>query len=146
MNIHKAISLLIISLAVFLVQGCSSINYRKEADRFLNSTPEKVKVRRPVPEEWTLSNGLKVLYLKDDELPIVYGNLFIRGGSLYEDSKHRGVVSTMGSMLRLGGAGKYSPEALDERLRELAAGIGSSIGQEYGTISFNALSPDFACV
>ena len=94
------------------------------------------------PERWELSNGLTVLYLKDDELPIVTGKLFIRGGSLWAPEFPTGSVSAMGEQMRQGGAGKYSADQLDVELEKLAASVTSSMSTEFGSVGFAALSSD----
>ncbi|MCI5064424.1 insulinase family protein [bacterium] len=116
---------------------------RSEAKRFLEGAPELVEIHRPEPEEWELPNGLRVLFLRDEEIPIVSGTLFLPGGTLSDGTKATGLVSAMGSLMRVGGTEELSPEELDERLLELAAAVSSGYGREYGTVSFNALSGDF---
>jgi zinc protease len=49
----------------------------------------------------------------------------------------------MGDLMRLGGAGTLSADALDRELEKLAAGIGSSFGAEFGGTSFSCLASDF---
>jgi predicted Zn-dependent peptidase len=107
------------------------------------SRADEVANFKPIqPEEWRLANGLRVLYLKDDELPLVRGRLFIRGGSLWGPATPVGVVSAMGDQMRQGGAGSRSADALDQDLEELAATVTSSFSTEFGGVSFSALSSD----
>jgi zinc protease len=95
------------------------------------------------PERWVLPNGLTVFFMKDEELPLVRGRLFMRGGSLWAPAKPVGVVGAMGDLMRLGGAGDLSADALDRELEKLAAGIGSSFGAESGGTNFACLASDF---
>ncbi len=119
--------------------GCSSMH----AGSDLKDTPIAfVDYRAPQPEIWTLSNGLSVYYIQDKELPLVRGSLYMPGGSLWGPSDMNGLVSAMGSQLRLGGAGRYSPAQLDFELEKLAASVGSSFGQEFGKVSFHCLEQD----
>ncbi len=105
---------------------------------------DEVSAFKPVkPERWVLPNGLKVYFVQDKELPLVRGQLFIRGGSLWGPAKPVGVVGAMGDLMRLGGAGALSADALDRELEKLAAGIGSSFGAEFGGTSFSCLVSDF---
>lgn len=110
--------------------------------RFRFGGPEAVEIRREKEERWTLSNGLTVLFIPDNELPLVSGALYIPGGDLWEKPGEIGVVSTMGSLMRSGGTKELSPDELDSKLRELAAEISSGFGDEFGTISFNCLASD----
>jgi zinc protease len=96
----------------------------------------------PKPKEWELSNGLGVRFLRDSELPIVFGTLYIRGGTIWQSADKLGSVAAMGSQLREGGAGELSPDQLNIKLDKLAAGVSSSFSQEWGTVSFSCLSRD----
>ena len=94
------------------------------------------------PERWTLKNGLTVLYMKDDELPLVTGKLFVRGGSLWAQDVPTGSVSAMGDQMRQGGAGNLSADALDMELEKLAAAVTSTMSTEFGAVAFSSLSSD----
>ncbi len=94
------------------------------------------------PEIWRLANGLTIMFREDVELPLIQGTLYVPGGVFYQDSKELGTVCTMFSQMRDGGTEKLSPTDLDRELEKLAAGVSSSCGSEYGTISFSSLSSD----
>ena len=113
------------------------------SDRGALSRADEVAQFKPIqPEEWKLENGLRVVYLKDDELPLVKGRLFIRGGSLWGPDSPVGVVSAMGDQMRQGGAGNRSADTLDQQLEELAATVSSSFSTEFGGVSFSSLTSD----
>ncbi|MCB0332209.1 MAG: insulinase family protein [Bdellovibrionales bacterium] len=134
---------LLIFSCVLLITGCSTTR----GIRDLRDTPIGfVDYHAPKPEIWTLPNGLSVYYVQDDELPLVGGELYMPGGSLWEPSEMNGIAAAMGSQLRLGGAGRYSPAQLDLVLEKLAASIGSSVGQEFGKVSFHCLEQDLETV
>ncbi|MCB0353773.1 MAG: insulinase family protein [Bdellovibrionales bacterium] len=137
--VFRCCALLFVLLGMLLVAGCagktSSLPVRPEELPY-----ESVKYDPPTPLEWKLENGLTVLFLQDSELPLVSGSLFIPGGSYWEEKL--GVASVMGSQMRAGGAGQLSPQQLDETLVEMAAGISSGFGDEYGTFGFGCLSAD----
>lgn len=99
---------------------------------------------RPIkPESWQLSNGLTVLFLKDDELPVIRGRLFLRGGELWNNAHApAGIVSAMGTEMRQGGAGSRSADQLDFDLEKLSASVTSSFGAEWGSVGFACLSQD----
>jgi zinc protease len=98
--------------------------------------------KAPKPKEWSLSNGLEVRFLRDNELPLVYGTLYLRGGTVWQEADKLSSVAAMGALLREGGAGSLTPDQLNLRLDKLAAGVSSSFGQEWGKISFSCLSKD----
>ncbi|MBP9837602.1 MAG: insulinase family protein [Proteobacteria bacterium] len=137
---------LFILLFVVFTSACAT--GKVEAPSALYDRPEKINspllsFELPKVETWELSNGLKVVYLFDNELPIVKGSLFLPGGSLYEDLADRGVSQALGSILRNGGVKGYRPEELDKKLDNMAAHIESAYGDEYGSINFSSLSEDF---
>jgi zinc protease len=89
-----------------------------------------------------LPNGLQVIFLQDNELPLVRGKLLIRGGSLWATEYPVGTTSAMGDGMRSGGAGELSADELDKELEKLAAGVSSSFSAEYGGVSFSCLASD----
>jgi zinc protease len=129
------------SLTLIGASGCSYGGI--STDRAALSRADEVAQFKPIqPEEWRLSNGLRVVYLKDDELPLVKGRLFIRGGSLWGPDSPIGAVSAMGDQMRQGGAGGRSADMLDQELEELAATVSSSFSTEFGGVSFSSLASD----
>lgn len=130
------LSLLVVVL-VIISAGCVFLHSDQEG---LPDVPEVVDFTPQQPESWTLSNGLQVLFVRDREVPLLQGTLYLRPGSLWENRFV--AVDAMGRQMRLGGAGKNSATQLDHRLEVLAASISSSHGDEYGTVSFKALSED----
>ena len=132
-----------IPLVLIAVAGCSSPKAAVVAPPPVTRADEVSSFRPRQPEQWVLPNGLKVYFVKDEELPLVRGQLFIRGGSLWGPAKPVGVVGAMGDLMRLGGAAELSADALDRELEKLAAGIGSSFGAEFGGTSFSCLVSDF---
>ncbi|MFO0006354.1 MAG: insulinase family protein, partial [bacterium] len=82
------------------------------------------------------------MYLKDSELPVAQGQLIIRGGALWANQYPLGTTSAMGDVMRTGGAGDLSADALERELEKLAAGVSSSFSTEFGSISFSCLTSD----
>ena len=128
-------------VALLLSSGCATDRFRVEPPS-ASRVAEVAQFSPVVPEEWKLSNGLTVLYLKDDELPLVRGRLFIRGGSLWGPDSPRGAVGAMGDQMRQGGAAGLSADSLDLQLEELAAAVTSSFSAEFGGVSFSCLQGD----
>ncbi|HEY5040239.1 MAG TPA: pitrilysin family protein [bacterium] len=103
-------------------------------------------IQAPAFESKTLSCGMKVLFLKDNRMPLVQGNLFMPGGSVIDPVGKEGLSSLMEEALRNGGAGDLTPEAFDEALENRAASLTASEDQESFTASFNCLSGDLTDV
>lgn len=137
----KTVSSKILFSVVLACAGCISGRFSEPAPS-PSDLAQVAQFKPTQPEEWRLSNGLRVIYLKDDELPLVRGRLFIRGGSLWGPRSPVGVVGAMGDQMRQGGAGELSADALDQELEELAANISSSFSSEFGGVSFSCLSSD----
>jgi len=134
----KRFKILAILLSLsFLGYGCSSTNNPLELGL---STQDYIPES---PDSWTLPNGLKVLYRYNDELPVVSGSLYVKGGSLNESLSLRGLASATGSQMRSGGVKGMSPAELDLMLDSMGAAVESGFSDEYGTISFSGLADDF---
>ncbi len=131
----------IFGLGVCLIVGCHfSPNAIRPA---VISRADEVAQYKPVqPDRWTMPNGLTVVYVKDAELPLVQGQLMVRGGALWADRYPLGTTSAMGDTMRTGGAGALSADALDRQLEKLAAGVASSFSSEFGSVSFSCLKAD----
>lgn len=135
-------TLFLLAVVVNTVVGCATIK-NTIAPPVMTREDEVINFKPPIPERWTLSNGLQVIYLKDDELPVVRGSLLMRGGSLWAQEYPPGTTSAMGDLMRAGGAGHYGADALDKELEKLAASVSSSFSKEFGAVSFSCLSTDF---
>jgi zinc protease len=94
----------------------------------------------PKVNQMTLTNGLKVYYIEDHSAPIVQGKVLIRCGSVYEDMDKIGVSAVLAGLLKDGGTANYSPEALREKLDQLAIDISFSSSSEVCEGGFSALS------
>ena len=139
----RCATFVVIALSVVMLTSCSfRSSHQRFYEDFTERLPAPVRIEYPEPEEWELSNGLKVLFVRDDELPIVSGALFLRGGLFHAPEGEYRALDAMGEMLRFGGTKKLSAERLDLRLRELAASVSSGYSAEFGQVSFNSLSVD----
>jgi zinc protease len=107
---------------------------------------EKIDFEPTTPEIWHLENGMKVMYIFNDELPLVKGSFVFKGGEFWESDTDFGSASLMTSLLRQGGAGNLSAKELDRRLEELSAKITSSMSSPIGTVSFKCLDRDLGDV
>jgi len=76
------------------------------------------------PISWVTPNGATVFYLPDEELPLVSLSVAFPGGSYRARSPMAARV--MGALLRRGGAGEMSRDAIDQELRERSASIETS--------------------
>ena len=139
----RIVRLILVSF-LFSFIGCSmSGGGDSDGKRLLSSKPEVVSIETLDPVEWSLPNGLTVLFLADRELPMVGGTLYLPGGYIYDSKDEVGLSGAMGDLMRDGGAGDLNADQLDEALEKLSASIGSSFDKEYGSVGFFSLSSDF---
>lgn len=101
---------------------------------------EPLRFNPELPDGITLSNGLVVYYGYDSSLPLMSGELYFRGGSLFESQP--GLASAAGSQMREGALEDIAPDSLDSKLDSLGASIETSFGQEYGSAGFSCLAED----
>jgi zinc protease len=136
----------VFSLCTLLLSGSVMGCYGKVAtvQPPLPSRADEVAAFKPVkPEVWQLPNGLEVMFLPDQELPLVRGRLFIKGGALWTPSSTPGAVGATGELMRGGGTSELPADELDKELERLAAQISTSFATEFGSAGFSCLSSDF---
>ncbi|MDW7759165.1 MAG: pitrilysin family protein [Acidobacteriota bacterium] len=95
------------------------------------------------PVEFTLSNGIRCLFIEDRELPLVSLRGVFKGGSLYEPAEKSGLASLMGTVLRTGGTKKLTGDQINDELEFIAASIESMAGSETISVVGSALRKDF---
>lgn len=90
-----------------------------------------------VPKVWkaTLSNGIKVSGIENNELPLVNISIVIDGGISQDEIALPGVASMVASLLPQGTKNK-TPEELEEEIELLGSSVSVSAGRE--DISMNA--------
>ena len=98
-----------------------------------------------VPEVWQteLSNGMKVLGIESDELPLVQFVIDIRGGMLLEDPSRTGVSNMLAEMLSKGTAEK-TPLELEQAIDALGARINIYASDQHISVSGTTLSRNYA--
>ncbi len=101
-----------------------------------------LEIQVPAFDRKTLSCGMKVLFLKNDNLPLVSVELLMPGGYVTDPEGKEGLVALMDSSLRDGGAGKLSPEAFDAALENRAASMDAGADVENFSASFKCLAGD----
>ncbi len=92
--------------------------------------------------EEELSSGLKVLGIKNSEVPLVNFILEIKGGMLLEDPEKIGVSNLLANLMTKGTANK-TPEELEEAIELLGATIRARAGDENIVLRGTTLSKNF---
>lgn len=108
--------------------------------------PPLKEVQIPNYEKYELENGMSVFLMEDHRLPLVGGTALIRTGSRLEPEDKIGLADITGTVMRLGGTVKHSPDELNQFLENRAASIETSIGLTAGSASFDTLTEDLDSV
>lgn len=108
---------------------------------------EEVKELKPlnIPEiksfEKTLPNGLHIIAVKKDKLPIFYMELVLSVGSVLDPKGKEGLANLVGSLVDEGTKTKTS-EQIAEYIESLGAHFNVSVGKTKTEITAKCLTPD----
>jgi zinc protease len=127
-----AFALLILTLPVFAQRHPSELG-----------PPPPLSFKMPKPVMFTLANGIRVAYIQDAELPLVWVLGYFRGGSLYEPGDKAGLAQLMATVLRTGGTKTRGGDQINEELEFIAATVEAMGGTEYMTVTGSSLKKDF---
>ena len=97
-----------------------------------------------IPQVWSgsLSNGMKLMGIRQSELPLVSYSLVIKGGHRLDNVEKAGVANMVATMMNEGTKNK-TPEELEDAIDMLGASIRVSASDEDITIDVNTLSRNF---
>jgi zinc protease len=93
----------------------------------------------PKPVQTTLDNGLRVIIIEHERLPLVSYRLAFNSGDVYDPADMTGLTSAMTSMLTEG-TQEYSSLQLAEKSERLGASISASSSDDFTLISASSLS------
>ena len=141
---NKSYRSLLTGLLIFLLCTAVSLN-AFAADQF--PRPEKIKYPRlefqlPQAESISLKNGMRLFYLRDDELPLISLSAFVRTGTIYDPPGKEGVAELTAAVMRTGGTVKLGSSEIDRRLDFLAASPSISMSLDSASIYFLFLKDD----
>ncbi|SNS69136.1 zinc protease [Ekhidna lutea] len=119
--------------------------YEKTATEFDRSEPEFGEL--PLlksPEVWSsyLDNGMQVFGIENNELPLVYFDITLKGGHYHDSIDKSGVAFLLSDLLTEGTQTK-TPAELEEAIGLLGASINVNAGREEITISASCLARNF---
>ncbi|MBO3700680.1 pitrilysin family protein [Roseivirga sp. E12] len=97
-----------------------------------------------IPEVWKaeLGNGMKVLGIENDEVPLVQFNISIEGGLLLDKINKVGVANLTARLMTQGTKNR-TPKELEEAIAQLGASINISAGTERITVTGNTLKRNY---
>ena len=90
----------------------------------------------------TLSNGLKVFLIKDDEQPVLIINLLIKGGTVLDGKNKTGATDYLAAMLTKG-AGKRNALEIAQTLDGIGASVAAGARGEYMEVTGYSLKKHF---
>ncbi|WP_425391348.1 M16 family metallopeptidase [Ekhidna sp.] len=119
--------------------------YEKTPSKFDRSEPDFGEL--PLlksPEVWSayLDNGMQVFGIENNELPLVYFDIVIKGGHYHDPIDKSGTAALLADMMTEGTATK-TPAELEEAIGLLGASINVYAGTEELTISASCLARNF---
>lgn len=138
------IQLPLLTVAIVAITALVAVSAGAQVERVEElEFPPLPEFQVPEPTRVELDNGMVVMLLEDDELPLVEAIAMVRTGSRLEPADKIGLASLTGSVLRSGGTASLAPDELDELLESRAARIESSIGTTSGQVTMSSLREDF---
>ncbi len=96
-------------------------------------------IHLPVPTEFTLDNGLKVLLVEQHALPVLTAELVSRAGS-ENTEPGKGGLATLTSEIMSDGTQSRSLEKLAQDQEKIGARLTSNAGMDFGAVSLNVLT------
>lgn len=134
----KKISFLLYALLVLLV-GCTVPPLRPDK---ISTPPLYFAV--PQIEPVTLSNGIRVYFREDHELPLIQLTVMTAGGTIDDPVEKVGLASLLAKSLRTAGAGSRSADQIDTDLEQLAADFSISADTYALALNLSLLASDLA--
>ncbi len=108
-------------------------------NRKLKPNPQKeILFKLPEIEEFNLRNGLKILFVNKNSLPIVRFNLVVNSGSKVDEQNKKGLSNLFGMMLDEG-AGQYNALELSDEFDALGTSFNISTSQDSTYASMQTL-------
>lgn len=99
-----------------------------------------LQFKAPSPREAVLSNGITVFLAEDHALPLVQGVAYVDAPGIYDPPDKVGLAGFTAQLLRDGGAGGRSADAIDEQLAYLGASVEASSSNVLAAVSFSSLA------
>ena len=102
----------------------------------------------PYPKDYRveIADGIVGYIVSDRRLPLVNFTVYFENPRVPASIKDEAAFEMLGSMLRRGGGGGFSPTVLEDSLEFISAGVGSAAGIWTASFDIDCLSKDFVSV
>jgi len=131
----KKLTLIFAALALLLNSTVNAVNPRD-----MKFPPLKFEPAEPV--RFTTDNGMVVYFLENKELPVFTAGMLFKGGTAYDPADKSGLTELTARLLRTGGAGKRTPDQVDQDLDFVGANITSGATFDYLILDLRGLKKD----
>ena len=118
------------------------MNVMENIEDFRRVPPQPLASRQlniPVPSESSLANGLRVVVVESDRLPLVNFRLAFRTGDAHDPKELPGLSDMLTHMLAEG-TESYTSRALADETARLGATLTAGAASDYTTVAASALS------
>jgi predicted Zn-dependent peptidase len=131
----KKLTLIFAALTLLLSSTVNAVNPRD-----MKFPPLKFEPAEPV--RFTTDNGMVVYFLENKELPVFTAGMLFKGGTAYDPADKSGLTELTARLLRTGGAGKRTPDQVDQDLDFVGANITSGATFDYLILDLRGLKKD----
>ena len=131
-------ALLAVALGLSSVPASAALDPRFDPSKL--TIPSLHPIKEVKPSRAVLGNGLVLYLLENHDLPVVLGQSYVKGSSLWEPANKVGLGGLTGEVMRSGGSAAHSGDWLDDRLAAIGASISTRIDEDLATAGFRCLS------
>ncbi len=124
-------------ITLVLLSGCAPSRLRPDQ---IASPP--LHFALPEIKPVTLTNGIRVYFKEDHELPLIHLTVMAPGGAIDDPAEKVGLASLLAKSLRTAGAGSRSADQIDTDLEQLAADFSVSADTYAVTLDLSLLASD----
>jgi zinc protease len=132
------------TLALFALAAAAAAAPLAAQDREPPPAPTPLRPYTVPPvEEFRLSNGVRVVVVRDAKMPIVAGRIMVDAGAALESAGKNGLAVLTGNLLETGVPGMNGSQIVEE-MERLGAEFGTSASYSYAYATITATRSSFA--
>jgi zinc protease len=139
-RVHPTLRVTLLSIAL----ACAGGAIAASAVDFPTTPPAPApapKLSVPTPSLQTLANGLRVISVQRDRLPLVTAQLLLRSGGEQDPADKAGLAALTATLLTKGAAGKTAPQIAAEA-EALGGSLDASAGWDSSGVGITVTTPE----